>query len=82
MMAKGLIEVVMVHGIRTFAASQPKLRTLAGLVRDFMRNVLDSTAPVPAATFVNSRIVDRSEVKELEALIKQLSRDEDKPIGR
>ena len=77
MVEKGLLHTETVHGMKTFAASQPKLRTLARLIRDFTRNVLDADAPIPAATFVRSKLIEPDEIKELEALLAQLERDDD-----
>ena len=82
MVDKGLITVVVVHGIKTFAATEPKLRTLAGLIRDFSRDVLDATEPMPAATFVNSKLIDPKEIKELETLLQQFAEKEAKKNAR
>ena len=82
MVEKRLITVTVVHGIKTFAATEPKLRTLAGLIRDFTRNVLDKTEPMPAATFVNSKLISPNEIKELETLLKQLTEKQGKRNAR
>ena len=66
---KGLVKVEMVHGVKTFAASQPKLETLARLIKDFARSVLDAHAPIPAATFASSRLLDEEEIAALQALL-------------
>ena len=76
MVEKGLVRVEHVHGIKTFVAARPKLQTLAELISDFTRNILDTDEPIPAATFVNSKLIDADEVAELEALLEQLSRDD------
>jgi predicted transcriptional regulator len=75
---KGLVAVKTVHGIKTFAAARPKLETLAGLIADFTRNVLGADDPLPAATFVNSKLITPDEIEELEALLERLSREADK----
>jgi len=66
---KGLLAVAPVHGVKTYTAAQPKLETLAGLIKDFARNVLDADAPMPAATFAHSKIISPEEIAELEALL-------------
>ena len=80
---KGLVEVQPVHGVKTYAAAHPKLEILAGLITDFARNVLDSDTPVPAATFVGSRLIDKDEIADLEAMLEQYAdndgRQKDKP---
>lgn len=74
MVEKKLVKIAIVHGIKTFAVTEPKLKTLAGLIRDFARDVLDATEPMPAATFINSKLIDSHEVEELEALLEKLAR--------
>ncbi len=71
MVDKGLISIELVHGIKTFAATHSKLETLAGLISDFARNVLDTDAPLPAATFAQSKIIDPGEIEALEALLEK-----------
>jgi BlaI family penicillinase repressor len=72
---KGLVRVEAVHGVKTYAATRPKLETLAGLIKDFARSVLDADAPMPAATFANSRLLDEEEIEALQALLD--ARDEE-----
>jgi BlaI family penicillinase repressor len=74
MVEKRIVKIEVIHGIKTFACTEPKLKTLAGLIRNFMRDILDTTEPMPAATFVNSKLIDPDEVKELEALLERLAR--------
>ena len=74
---KGLVRVQAVHGVKTFAAARPKLETLAGLIRDFARSVLDTDAPMPAATFAKSRLLDKKEIKALQALLEADGSKED-----
>jgi predicted transcriptional regulator len=66
---KGLVKVEAVHGVKTYAAARPKLETLAGLIKDFARSVLDTDAPMPAATFASSRLLDSEEIAALQALL-------------
>lgn len=66
---KGLVRVEQVHGVKTYAAAQSKVETLAGLIRDFARNVLDAEAPMPVAAFSHSKLLDKDEIRELEAML-------------
>lgn len=66
---KGLVNVALVHGVKTYGPAQPKLATLAALVRDFARNVLDADAPMPAAAFAHSSLLDEAEIEALQALL-------------
>ncbi|MEO1172969.1 MAG: BlaI/MecI/CopY family transcriptional regulator, partial [Myxococcota bacterium] len=45
MVEKGLLQVEWVHGIKTFVPGRSKLHTLAGLMRNFARNVLELDGP-------------------------------------
>lgn len=72
---KGLVKVKIVHGLRTYAASQPKLRTLAVLIKDFTSNVLDASAPLPVAAFAQSKLISADEIDQLQKLIGQLERE-------
>lgn len=72
---KGLVKVSVVHGLKTYAAAQPKLTVLALLAQDFARNVLDSDAPLPAAAFANSKLLDADEIEDLQALLDSLSEE-------
>ncbi|ESQ82944.1 hypothetical protein AEAC466_15680 [Asticcacaulis sp. AC466] len=76
MVEKDLIRVEMVHGMKTYVATHSKLETLAGLVTAFARDVLESDAPMPAATFANSRLISADEIGELEALLEKLATEE------
>jgi BlaI family transcriptional regulator, penicillinase repressor len=72
---KGLVEVKMVHGLKTYAAAQPKLATLALLIKDFARNVLDAGAPLPVAAFAQSKLLSPGEIEELEKLVQQFEKE-------
>ena len=75
MLDKGLISVSSVHGLKVFEARQTKLNTLATLIKDFSRNILDSDAPLPAAAFVGSKLITEDEIADLEALLKEAGDD-------
>lgn len=73
---KGLVKVKVVHGLKTYAAAQPKLTTLAALIKDFARNVLDASAPIPVAAFAQSRLISPDEIDELEKLVQQFDEED------
>jgi BlaI family transcriptional regulator, penicillinase repressor len=72
---KGLVKVKIVHGLKTYAAAQPKLTTLAQLIKDFASNVLDASAPLPVAAFAHSKLISAEEIGKLEALIRELDNE-------
>ncbi len=76
MVEKGLVGVEPVHGVKTFSAMETKLATMAGLIRDFARNVLEADAPLPAAAFTGSKLLAPDEIKELEDLLETLDAED------
>ncbi|MEM9234438.1 MAG: BlaI/MecI/CopY family transcriptional regulator [Pseudomonadota bacterium] len=75
MAEKGLVVTEPVHGIKTFVPGQPKVETLAGLITNFARNVLDTEAPLPAAMFSGSSLIDGDEIEELEEMLQRLDEE-------
>ena len=73
MVDKGLIAIEMVHGVKTFIPTTPKLSVLASLIGDFSKNILGSDQPLPAAAFVGSSLISDDEIDELEDLLKDLN---------
>ena len=73
MVDKGLIAIEMVHGVKTFIPTTPKLSVLASLIGDFSKNILGSDQPLPAAAFVGSSLISEDEIDELEDLLKDLN---------
>ena len=69
MVDKGLIKVGVFHGLKVFEPKEPKLSVVAQLIRDFSRNILDSSSPLPAAAFTHSKLISADEIEELEALL-------------
>ena len=69
MVAKGIVDLEVVHGMKTFKPTRSKLETMAGLIKDFAKNVLDADGPLPAAAFAHSRLLEEEEIAELEALL-------------
>lgn len=76
MAEKGLVRIEVVHGIKTFAAVAAKLETLAGLISDFAKNMLGADAPLSAAAFAQSKVIDAGEIEALEALLEKLDDEE------
>ena len=76
MVEKGLVERGQVHGLTVFSPKASKVTVLNMMVRSFSAQVFDLDAPLPAAAFADSPILDASELDELENL---LAESEDKP---
>ncbi len=77
MVEKDLVTVDTVHGVKVFLPAASKLETIAGLVRDFSRNVLDMDDPFPAAAFARSGLIDADEIADLELLLQDLAEKAD-----
>ncbi|MGV6819608.1 MAG: BlaI/MecI/CopY family transcriptional regulator [Parvularcula sp.] len=69
MVEKNLVQIERVHGLKTYQATEPRLNTLAGLIRRFTRNVLAADGPIQAATFVQSPMIDEGDLEELQRLL-------------
>ena len=72
MVEKGLVSVETFHGLKTFVARQSKLETLAGLIHAFSQNILGTDAPLPAAAFTGSKLLNSAEILELEHMLEAL----------
>ena len=70
METKQLICTQMVHGIKTYKPLVGKVETMARLITKFSKQILDGEGPMPASAFVNSKLIDQSELDELEVLLK------------
>ncbi len=75
MQDKGLITTESVHGLKIYSPVVTKLDTMAGLITDFAKNILDTDTPLPAATFANSKMISKQEVKELRELLQKLQEE-------
>lgn len=76
MVTKGLLTIAPVHGIKTFLPVHAKIDIMARLIRHFSKTILDTDEPLPVAMFAHSRLVDESELEELQALLETLDRAE------
>jgi predicted transcriptional regulator len=77
MAGKGLIAAEPLHGVKTYVPLRSKLDVMGGLVSRFARNVLDHEGPLPAAAFTGSRLLNKGEIAELQALLEDLDRGEE-----
>ena len=65
------------HGIKVFFPVLTKVSTLAGFVADFTKRVLEVDEPMPVSMFADSKLLNKSELQELESLLAKLeSKDE------
>lgn len=76
MVDKGLLHAEPVHGMKTFIPTRTKLETLAGVIRDFGRDMLGADGPLPAAMFSGSEVIAEDEIDELDAMLRRLEDEE------
>lgn len=57
------------HGVQVYGARLDKVTTLAAFAHDFGRRVMELEAPLPAAMFTGSRLVDADELGQLERML-------------
>ncbi|WP_229415891.1 hypothetical protein [Pseudoduganella armeniaca] len=63
----GGIDVV--HGVNVYRAVSDKVETLAAFAHDFGRRVMELDEPLPVNMFTGSKLVNDSELAELEQLL-------------
>lgn len=66
---KALVGVTEVHGVKVYRANAGKVATLAHFIKDFSRRVLEVDGPLPVSMFVDSKLLDKTEMQDLERLL-------------
>jgi predicted transcriptional regulator len=66
MRTKGLLSRRDAHGIAVYAATQPKVAVIGGLMRR-LSAMLEIDGPLPAAAFSGSQLLDADDIAALEA---------------
>ncbi|MCI5044617.1 MAG: BlaI/MecI/CopY family transcriptional regulator [Aquisalinus sp.] len=68
---KGLVATADAHGVKVFRPGISKLKTIAGMMKDFTARVLEIDGSLPVTAFAESKILSPEELKELEELLKE-----------
>lgn len=76
MLEKRMVSLQTVHGINVYSAQLDKVATLAAFAHDFGRRVMEMDAPLPAAMFTGSKLVDQQELARLEQMLNDWPDDE------
>lgn len=76
MLEKRMVSLHTVHGINVYSAQLDKVATLAAFAHDFGRRVMEMDAPLPAAMFTGSKLVDQQELARLEQMLNDWPDDE------
>lgn len=63
------------HGVQVYVSQLDKVTTLAAFARDFGKRVMEIDAPLPVNMFTGSKLVDSTELAELEQLLQDWPQD-------
>ncbi len=69
MVEKNMVTLQAVHGINVYTAALDKIETLAVFARDFGRRVMEMDEPLPVTMFTGSKLVNDTELAELEQML-------------
>ena len=69
MLDKGYVRQYPLHGVQVYEAALEKVDTLAAFAHDFGKRVMEIDTPLPVTMFTGSKLVDESELAQLEQLL-------------
>jgi BlaI family penicillinase repressor len=69
MLDKALVAQQRAHGVQVYVSAVDKMATLAAFAQDFSQRVMEMDAPLSAAMFTGSKLVDDDELAQLDALL-------------
>ena len=69
MMDKHMVAQHVRHGVQVYEAQLDKVETLAAYARDFGSRIMELDAPLPVNMFAGSKLVDASELAQLEQML-------------
>ena len=72
---KGFVLIEDTGNKKSYTAIVDKVSILAIFASDFTSRVLELDSPLPVAMFADSKLIDKSEVVELEKLLEKLSQE-------
>jgi predicted transcriptional regulator len=69
MMEKRMVAQHVRHGVQVYEAVLDKVETLAAYAHDFGTRIMELDAPLPVNMFAGSKLVDASELAQLEQML-------------
>jgi len=72
---KGFVSMEFSGNKKIYLARVDKVKTLAAFAQDFAKRVFEIAGPLPVAMFTDSRLIDDSEIADLEKLLQDLEQD-------
>ena len=76
-MEKQMIAQHVRHGVQVYEALLDKVETLAAYAHDFGTRIMELDAPLPVNMFAGSKLVDASELAQLEQMLSDWPDEED-----
>jgi BlaI family penicillinase repressor len=77
MMEKQMVAQHVRHGVQVYEALLDKVETLAAYARDFGTRIMELDAPLPVNMFAGSKLVDASELAQLEQMLSDWPDEDD-----
>jgi len=77
MMEKQMVAQHMRHGVQVYDALLDKVETLAAYARDFGTRIMEMDTPLPVNMFAGSKLVDASELAQLEQMLSDWPDEDD-----
>jgi BlaI family penicillinase repressor len=75
---KKFVSMAFIGNKKIYCARLDKVKTLAAFAQDFAKRIFEIDGPLPVAMFTDSRLIDESEIIELEKLLEDLDKKTDK----
>jgi len=77
MLDKGMVGQQVRHGVQVYEAALEKVDTLAAFAHDFGKRIMEIDTPLPVNMFTGSKLVDDTELAQLEQLLLDWPDEED-----
>lgn len=77
MMEKQMVAQHVRHGVQVYEALLDKVETLAAYARDFGTRIMELDSPLPVNMFAGSKLVDASELAQLEQMLSDWPDEDD-----
>lgn len=77
MMEKQMVAQHVRHGVQVYDALLDKVETLAAYARDFGTRIMELDTPLPVNMFAGSKLVDASELAQLEQMLSDWPDEDD-----
>jgi len=77
MMEKQMVTQHVRHGVQVYEALLDKVETLAAYARDFGTRIMELDSPLPVNMFAGSKLVDASELAQLEQMLSDWPDEDD-----